>query len=64
MQWYVWSFIAGPLHCRGGHVAFIDGLWPFGKAWMDSVVVDFFSACHQNREKLPHQDRVSPRGRL
>ncbi|CAL5218897.1 g638 [Coccomyxa viridis] len=49
---------------RGGHVAFIDGLWPFGKAWMDSVVVDFFSACHHNREKLPHQDRVSPRGRL
>lgn len=26
---------------RGGHVAFLTGLWPFGQAWMDQVALDF-----------------------
>lgn len=32
---------------RGGHVAFLQGLWPFGTAWMDQVAMQFFSACSE-----------------
>lgn len=28
---------------RGGHVAFLHGLWPFGQAWMDKVACDFLA---------------------
>lgn len=30
---------------RGGHVAFLQGLWPFGTAWMDQVAIQFLTTC-------------------
>ena len=30
---------------RGGHVAFLEGLWPFGTAWMDKVAIQFLTTC-------------------
>lgn len=30
---------------RGGHVAFLQGLWPFGTAWMDQVAIQFLTMC-------------------
>ena len=30
---------------KGGHVAFLQGLWPFGTAWMDRVAIQFFTTC-------------------
>lgn len=27
---------------RGGHCGFLQGLWPFGAAWSDEVMVEFF----------------------
>lgn len=30
---------------RGGHVAFLHGLWPFGTAWMDQVALQFLTMC-------------------
>lgn len=32
---------------HGGHVAFLQGIWPFGTAWMDQVAMQFFSACSE-----------------
>ncbi|KAG2442339.1 hypothetical protein HXX76_002425 [Chlamydomonas incerta] len=29
---------------RGGHVAFLQGAWPLGKAYMDDAVTEFFDA--------------------
>lgn len=28
---------------RGGHVAFLQGLWPFGTSWMDTVSCEFLA---------------------
>lgn len=30
-------------HC-GGHVAFLEGLWPFGHAWVESAIMEFLHA--------------------
>ena len=30
---------------RGGHVAFLQGLWPLGTAWMDQVAIQFLTTC-------------------
>jgi hypothetical protein len=29
--------------CRGGHCGFLQGLWPFGTAWSDEVMAEFFA---------------------
>ena len=31
---------------RGGHVAFLEGWWPFRASWMDKVAVQFFDTCN------------------
>lgn len=49
---------------RGGHVAFLQGLWPFGASWMDKAVTEFFHACHQHRTELPQRETMPQRGRL
>ncbi|KAK9832174.1 hypothetical protein WJX74_001666 [Apatococcus lobatus] len=41
---------------RGGHVAFLTGLWPFGQAWMDQVALDFLQAV------LSHPERIAQIG--
>ena len=28
---------------RGGHVAFVQHLWPFSEAWMDNVAAEFLT---------------------
>lgn len=30
-------------HC-GGHIAFLEGLWPFGGSWVEKVVMEFMQA--------------------
>ncbi|KAK9843739.1 hypothetical protein WJX81_004527 [Elliptochloris bilobata] len=37
---------------RGGHVAFLEGAWPFGRAWMDTAVTQFLDACLQGASEL------------
>lgn len=39
----------------GGHVAFLEGAWPFGRAWMDTVVTQFLDACLQGAAGLRPQ---------
>jgi hypothetical protein len=46
--------------CRGGHVAFLQGLWPFGESWMDRAVTGFFRACHQRQDRLQKRRRGQP----
>lgn len=36
---------------RGGHVAFLQGLWPFGVAWMDRVAIQFLTTCSSMSQK-------------
>lgn len=36
---------------RGGHVAFLQGFWPFGIAWMDQVAMQFFTTCSTMPQK-------------
>lgn len=33
---------------RGGHLAFLEGLWPLGRSWMDRVLIDFCDAAAQH----------------
>ncbi|KAK9857962.1 hypothetical protein WJX84_008774 [Apatococcus fuscideae] len=37
---------------RGGHVAFLTGIWPFGEAWMDLVAMDFLQAVLNHPERI------------
>ena len=38
------EFVAFAITKRGGHVAWLEGLWPFGKTWADRVLMQFFEA--------------------
>ncbi len=33
-------------------MAFLEGAWPFGRAWMDTVVTQFLDACLQGAAGL------------
>ena len=56
---YIWM-----VGCRGGHVAFLQGLWPFAGSWSDEVVLSFFQACHAHKSELPVRERPQQRSRL
>ncbi|BDA43976.1 Phospholipase ABHD3 [Coccomyxa sp. Obi] len=49
---------------RGGHVAFLQGLWPFAGSWSDDVVISFFQACHAHSSQLPERQRPQQRSRM
>lgn len=38
---------------RGGHVAFLQGLWPFGTAYMDSAVMEFLDSAWKHYHPVP-----------
>ncbi|KAG2433531.1 hypothetical protein HYH02_012649 [Chlamydomonas schloesseri] len=39
---------------RGGHVAFLQGAWPLGRAYMDDAVTEFFDATLKHLHDTPH----------
>lgn len=36
------------LTSRGGHVAFLQGIWPFGQGWIEDTLIQFFNAIHKD----------------
>lgn len=41
---------------RGGHVAFLQGMWPFGTSFMDLAVMQFFQSVAQHLPRH-HQEQ-------
>lgn len=33
---------------RGGHVAFLQGMWPFGQGWIEDTLIQYFEVMHNN----------------
>ncbi|GMH39559.1 hypothetical protein BSKO_07457 [Bryopsis sp. KO-2023] len=49
---------------RGGHVAFLQGLWPFGQAWMEDTLMQFFESAHKEwlaKKKTAEQHLLFPK---
>eukprot|EP01024_Parvocaulis_polyphysoides_P007732 TRINITY_DN12279_c0_g2_i2.p1 TRINITY_DN12279_c0_g2~~TRINITY_DN12279_c0_g2_i2.p1 ORF type:complete len:261 (-),score=32.95 TRINITY_DN12279_c0_g2_i2:274-1056(-) len=38
------SYLMMAVTSRGGHVSFLEGMWPFGQAWMERVLVEYLDA--------------------
>ena len=38
---------------RGGHIGFVDSFLPFGKCWMDKILLQFVNAVFE-RDTPPH----------
>ena len=43
-------------------MAFLEGAWPFGRAWMDTAVTQFLDACLQGAAELRGQPSDSGAG--